>query len=157
MTLATPHVHPTRLSAHAIQSFVKRCFPPSTQISYEEATRRLHAIRSSATFEDEIDDGQGLWRGREPGSSADVLLVVKNGLVQAVLTSWHFERGSLRDSTKDFALELAARVRARAKERRTGDYPDNLANDMLADMLDELAKDISRAAQATCEPRKVPP
>lgn len=71
---------------HSVRRFIERCFPPGTEISFVQAEQRLQAIRCFAEHVEDIpDEGQEIWRGYEEGSVAEVLMVVRDGVVRTVL------------------------------------------------------------------------
>lgn len=75
---------------HAVQRFIERYFASESDISFEEAERRLNAVRCRAEFVEEIPgEGQELWCGHEDGSLVEVLMVVQDGVVRTVLGTWN--------------------------------------------------------------------
>lgn len=75
---------PTKLTEHAVERFMERHI--TGQVLYEEAERRLNAVRARAThLEDIPDENQEIWVGHEPGSVQEILMVVSDGTVRTVL------------------------------------------------------------------------
>ena len=85
---------PTEITEHAIQRFNERYF--EGRLSYDEASRRLDAVRCAAVHVEDIpDEDQEIWAGREPGSIVDVLLCCADGVIKTVLPP-----GSQRPATR---------------------------------------------------------